>query len=44
MLPATASARNGAAAEQAVTATPEPKPEAAAAPLKRPVEAWTASG
>src|SRR6185503_7137707 len=33
--PATGSARNGAPAERAVSATPEPKPEAAAAPLKR---------
>ena len=41
---ATASARNGAATERAVTATPEPKPEAAAAPLKRPVEAWNGLG
>jgi two-component system response regulator AtoC len=41
---ATASARNGAAAERAVTAPPEPKAEAAAAPLKRPVEAWNGLG
>ena len=41
---ATASARNGAATERAVTAAPEPKPEAAAAPLKRPVEAWNGLG
>ena len=41
---ATAIARNGAAAEKAVPATPEPKPEAAAAPLKRPVEVWNGLG
>ena len=41
---ATAIARNGAATEKAVTAAPEPKPEAAAAPLKRPVEAWNGLG
>ena len=38
----TAIARNGAAAEKAVTATLEPKPEAAAAPLKRPARPGTA--
>ncbi len=40
---ATAIARDGAAAEK-VTAAPETKPEAAAAPLKRPVEAWNGLG
>jgi two-component system response regulator AtoC len=41
---ATAIARNGAATEKVVTAAPEPKPAAAAAPLKRPVEAWNGLG
>jgi len=41
---ATATARNGAAAEKAATTTPELRPEAAAAPLKRPVEAWNGLG
>ena len=41
---ATASGRNGAAPERAVTASPESRPEAAAAPLKRPVEAWNGLG
>jgi two-component system response regulator AtoC len=41
---APAIARNGAATEKAVTAAPEAKPEAAAAPLKRPVEAWNGLG
>jgi hypothetical protein len=40
----TAVARHGVAAGKAVTTTPEPKPEAAAAPLKRPVEAWNGLG
>ena len=41
---ATASGRNGAGTERAVTASPESRPEAAAAPLKRPVEAWNGLG
>ena len=40
----TAIARKGAAAEKAVTNAPEPRPDAAAAPLKRPVEAWNGLG
>jgi len=41
---ATAIPRNGAAAEKSVTVAPEPKPEAATAPLKRSIEAWNGLG